>query len=245
MKKDDNTTTISIAIYMIIVLCILLFFIITIYIIPFYSPYYKPDYYDDIEFSYYELDLAQNESDFSYKIDIASRDGSKVLINNSKLEINELIEYDQNDSLFIGDYRITTEFIGQQRFYLDDYHDTYNVINISISVTYFDADEDEYLSKGDYFILKIKDMDRDGPINLSQYYYEEFDLYLFDEDDGIGSVTLNERPPSPYDPVVMSESVEAEGNLVCHFMLIIIIIILIAFQVYFLVKLNKNKKEKI
>jgi hypothetical protein len=246
MKNGENNITIIALVVSLFIVCIMLIISIILLIFPDWSLINEP--YHDLEFSYYELDLTQNESDFSYKIDIVSRDGKKVQTNSSRLNLERLVDNVQTDSLSVADYETTKKFVKHIQYY------SYNrdrippeinfSINFSISITYTDSDKDEYISKGDYFILKIKDLDKNESFNLSQYHYQIYYFQIFTEQNTCGRITLNERPPSPYDPIVMSETVSAEGPPLCPTIFITISIILIGFQLYFLSKLIKDRKDK-
>ena len=53
------------------------------------------------------------------------------------------------------------EFFEQVSLRLGNYGgEPYIILNLSISIKYSDNDDDNYLTKGDYFILEIKDIDR-------------------------------------------------------------------------------------
>lgn len=245
MKNGENNITIIALVVSLFIVCIMLIISIILLIFPDWSLINEP--YHDLEFSYYELDLTQNESDFSYKIGIISRDGKKVPTKDSYLDIDQLMDYDQTNSLSVSKYNSTKEFVKHIHYYDFEYERIPQEINFSItfstSVTFFDSDADKHLSKGDYFIIKIIDLDKNETFNLSQYH-DEIHFQILTEHNSCGRITLNERPPSPYDPIVMSESVSAEGPPLCPVIFITIFTILFGFQLYFLSKLIKDRKDK-
>lgn len=124
----------------------------------------------------YELDYTQNETDYSYQIDVTKVTGPKLNTDVIRLELHELMF---RTSLPIEDYKSNKEFQTNKSMELSEEGHPYIKLNLSTSITYFDSDEDNYLSKGDYFIISIWNMDSNKSFNYSHYKYEQLDFNIF------------------------------------------------------------------
>ena len=106
MKKHGNNIIIVAVVISLFTVCFLLMISVVALLVPDSPLFYEP-YDDGLDISYYSLDLTQNETDFSYKIGIISRDGKKVPTKDSYLDIDQLMDYDQTDSLSVSEYNST------------------------------------------------------------------------------------------------------------------------------------------
>jgi hypothetical protein len=123
------------------------------------------------------------------------------------------------------------------------YYEDYQEINLSSSITYFDLDDDNYISKDDCFIILFKNVDNNEFINLSQYKKEWFNFYINDEDDNcMGMLKINRYYPD--NEYLDGEIIEypPETNSLCYIPIIIISAFLII-QLFFFVRILKNKSD--
>lgn len=247
MKKMGNNIIIASVIITLWIVC----FILTVSIIDLFFPdlfSFEEPYEYDYESRYYDFDLTQNETDFSFLITVVSESDHKLQTNTSNLDLSLLVP-NQTESLSVLDYQTTKDFIKHHEYYSYDCERTPAEINFSIifliSITYFDNDEDKYISKGDYFIIEIKDLDKNESFNLSQYTYEKV-VFRLSNDYRRGYLTLNKQP-SELQQSPEESSVDASSTItahrIIHFILIFSSIIFIGFLLYYLSKLIKNKKD--
>ena len=197
--------------------------------------------------TYYNFKKSQNDNDFSYKIDILSIDGKNLPTNNIYIDLDRLVDYDRPENLTIAEFNSTKGFIKKIKHYSYDIdripQEISFSITLSISITYFDSDDDKYLSMEDYFIIKIIDLDKNEPFNLSKHYYTEFTFLIFTTQRSCGSITLNERPIGLDEFGIMSSS-NSSSISVCLLIFGTICIILIVLQISIFIQLLKNKGSK-
>ena len=170
------------------------------------------------EIADFDYEYKQNQSDYSYQITVVKASGPKLKTEIGKIRIDDVVNNALTEPISINDFKSTKEFLKN---------------NLSISITYFDSDNDDYLSKGDFFIISFKDIEKNEFFNYSQYKYGEFDFCIKNEDGHIcGCITINERYSEIPGP--SSEVASSRGIPLCYF-LIIIILVFIIIQIFFFI----------
>ena len=250
MKIDKNKLTNFSILISTILVCIMLVISLTTLIFPdshiFFKPYSHTHNYP--ERSYYKFDLTQNQTDYSYMIKIESREGQKIPTNNSYIILHDLVDDEQTESISIADYKTSNKFFFKYNNISSSCPSSYPPIrnffkNISISVLYYDEDNDGNLSKNDWFLLNFFDLDKNETYDLNQIQFKEYDFIIKSEGgDIIGITTLNENPPNPYGPVETSVTVSSDSPPIC-LLINLYLFILLVIHLYFISKIIKNRKK--
>lgn len=131
----------------------------------------------------YEMEYTQNPDDYSYNIIITEEREVTQPIDNVWIHIHSEIYCSINSSLLLTDY-LLTEQIPLEHSHWQDF------TNLSLTITYFDNDNNERLTVGDSFTLEAKNAD-----NMESYNFKNFDfqLYDFEQNKIIGSVDIYEN----------------------------------------------------
>ena len=125
------------------------------------------------KFTLYDLNATQNMSTYSYKINVASIEGEPLKDDNLKLAMRMFGTKITEESLFIVDYA-STKNITFEKNYIEGFEVPENSTstNFSISITYFNSNNDDKLSVNDFFMVEIKNKDNGQYYDLQNFRFE-------------------------------------------------------------------------
>lgn len=146
----------------------------------------------DFQSIYYEMEFTQDTDDFSYQIYITEEADLLQTFNNVWIDIHhDKGKFSTNNSLKLEDYLSTQKILVK---YIEnpDWTKSYkdqDFTNLSLIITYFDNDNDEYLSTGDSITLKVENTDNMENYNLTNFTFRLMDL---EQNKSLGHVEICE-----------------------------------------------------